>query len=126
MGPTLAQILTTENLKIKIMIPSGKTNMEAMETFGNKVLGYKWHATDDVMVVALPINTSGRVRKMKQRQEIPTTEQKLKTNVFAALIAKKDSCNENLDKLCDEVRACCACCSPISLGFYQDQDGLLQ
>ena len=44
--------------------------MKAMETLGNKVLGYKWHATDDVMAVALPINTSGRVRKMKQRPDV--------------------------------------------------------
>ena len=58
MGPTLAQILSTGNLKIKVIIPSGETNMEAMETFGNKVVGYKWHATDDVMVVALPIARS--------------------------------------------------------------------
>ena len=70
MGPTLAQILATGNLKVKVMIPSGETNVEAMETLGNKVLGYKWHATDDVMAVALPINTSGRVRKIKQRPDV--------------------------------------------------------
>ena len=51
---------------------------------------------------------------VKINPEIPTTEQKLKANVFAALIAKKDSCNENLAKLCDEVRACCAKVSDFS------------
>lgn len=37
--------------------------------------GYKWHATDDVIAVALPINTSGRVRKMKQRPDVTEKDQ---------------------------------------------------
>ena len=67
---TVVQILATGNLKVKVMIPFGETNVKAMETLGNKVQGYKWHCTDDVMAVVLPINTSGRVRKMKQRPDV--------------------------------------------------------
>ena len=37
--------------------------------------GYKWHTTDEVMAVALQINTSGRVRKMKQRPDVTEKDQ---------------------------------------------------
>ena len=40
---TVVQILATGNLKVKVMIPFGETNVKAMETLGNKVQGYKWH-----------------------------------------------------------------------------------
>ena len=37
---------------------------------GNKVLGYSWNATSDVMEVSFPINLANKVRKMKQMPDL--------------------------------------------------------
>ena len=56
---TVSQILATGGLKVKVMIPSFKTDKNAMDTLGHRVLGYQWNAREDSMAVSLPINTSG-------------------------------------------------------------------
>ena len=66
---TVCKILDKANLKVKVMIPSGETDATAKDTLGNKVLGYLWDATTDQLAVPLPVNTSGRVRKMKPRPD---------------------------------------------------------
>ena len=67
---TICQILKKGNLKVKVMVPTGEVDSSAMALLGNKVLGYYWDATSDNMGVLLPINTSGRVNKMKPKPDL--------------------------------------------------------
>ena len=67
---TFGEILKKGKLLVKVMVPSGETDKEAMDMLGNKVLAYYWDATSDQMAVMLPINTSGRVRKIKLKPEL--------------------------------------------------------
>ena len=68
---TMSQILIKGKLKVKAMASSKEEDSSALELLGNKVLGYNWDAGDsDDLAVMLPINTSGRVRKMKQKPDL--------------------------------------------------------
>ena len=67
---TICQIFKKGSLNLKVIVPSGEKDPSAKDLLGNSVLGYHWDATSDVMSVMLPINTSGRVRKMKPKPDI--------------------------------------------------------
>ena len=67
---TFGKILKIGNLKVKVMVPSGETDSTAMDLLGNKVLGYHWNATADTMAVLLPVNISGKVRKVKNKPDL--------------------------------------------------------
>ena len=67
---TVSAILKKGNLKVKVMIPTGETNQEAMDLLGNKVLGYGWNASTDEMAVRFPINISKRIRNLKEKPDL--------------------------------------------------------
>ena len=62
---TFSRILGLGNLNIKVMVASGETDPSAMDLLGNKVLGYKWEASSDVLAVNFPVNISGTRRKQR-------------------------------------------------------------
>ena len=53
---TTTRILNLGKLKIKSIISTGETDEEAKALIGNKVLGYGWDASVDVMKVEFPIH----------------------------------------------------------------------
>ena len=67
---TISRILGLGNLKVKVMVTSGETDVSAKETLGDKVLGYYWDPTPDLMAVLFPINTYGRSRKTKKGPDV--------------------------------------------------------
>ena len=67
---TIGQIFKKGPLRTKVMVVSGETDKSATDLIDNKVLGYHWEASTDNMAVLLPINISGRVRKMKLKPDL--------------------------------------------------------
>ena len=68
---TMSQILSKGNLRVKAMLSSYEEDKSAIELMGSKVLGYLWHVEDtDQLAVLLPMNISGRVRKIKQKPDL--------------------------------------------------------
>ena len=63
---TISRILARGKLKPKVIVTTGETDEEAMNLIGNKVLGYGWNATTDMLSVKFPVNVSqkksGKVR----------------------------------------------------------------
>ena len=60
---TLTQILSRSKLKMKVAVTTGETNEEVKNLIGNKVLGYDWNATTDVMAVRFPVNLTKKKNK---------------------------------------------------------------
>ena len=68
---TLSKILALGNLNIKAMISSYETDTEAVDLMGSKVLGYQWNVVNaDQLEVKLPMNISGRIRKVKPKPDL--------------------------------------------------------
>ena len=84
---TICQIFEKGPLRTKVIVASGEKDTSAKDLLGNTVLGYHWDATTDLMSVLLPINTSGRIRKMKPKPDITVeTLQLLETTKFTKKI----------------------------------------
>ena len=62
---TIARILKLVNLKLKVMVASGDTDVEDLALAGDKVLGHRWKATEDVFVFAIGVNLSTKKRGVK-------------------------------------------------------------
>ena len=68
---TLSKILALGNLNVKAMISSYETDTEAVDLMGSKVLGYQWNVVNaDQLEVKLPMNISGRIRKVKPKPDL--------------------------------------------------------
>ena len=63
---TTTRILKLGKLKIKSIISTGETDEEAKALIGNKVLGYGWDASEDVMKVEFPVYLSNKKRKARK------------------------------------------------------------
>ena len=53
---TLAQIFRLVNLRLKVMVASGDTDMNKIEILGEKVLGHIWRPTEDKLVFVIKVN----------------------------------------------------------------------
>ena len=62
---TMRQILDIGNLKIKVMVSSGETDEAAKHMIGNKVLGYQWDATTDLMGVKFTVYLCNQKNKVR-------------------------------------------------------------
>ena len=67
---TVCQILGKGNFKVKVMVQSGESDQEALDLLGNKVLGYYWDASNDMMAVVFPVNLHGKVRKVNVKPDL--------------------------------------------------------
>ena len=72
---SMTKILQIGKLKIKTIVSSGDTDEEAMALIGNKVLGYGWNASTDMMSVKFPIYLTNKKRKC--RIDPPLTKESL-------------------------------------------------
>ena len=59
---TVCRIFAKGNLKVKVMVASGENNEEVKELLGNKVLGYQWDSTSDMMSFFPLIPQAGYVK----------------------------------------------------------------
>ena len=71
----MTEILKIGKLKLKTIISTGEQDEEAKALIGNKVLGYGWDATSDMMKVDFPIYLSNK--KKKCRMDPPITKEVL-------------------------------------------------
>ena len=63
---TLSEILARGKLKAKVILDTGETDEDAKNLIGNKVLGYDWNATNDLMGVRFPVNiTEKKTKKLR-------------------------------------------------------------
>jgi hypothetical protein len=62
---SMTKILQIGKLKIKTIVSSCDTDEDAMALIGNKVLGYGWCATSDMMSVKFPIYLTNKKRKCR-------------------------------------------------------------
>ena len=65
----MTKILKVGKLKAKTFVSTGDKDEDAKALIGNKVLGYGWDATSDVMEVSFPIYLSNK--KKKARMDTP-------------------------------------------------------
>ena len=63
---TMRQILDLGNLKMKVMVSTGESDESVKHLIGNKVLGYQWNATTDLMGVNFQIFLCNKKRKMRE------------------------------------------------------------
>ena len=61
---TVRKILDKGSLKIKTILSTGETDEEVKSLIGNKVLGYKWDATSDLMGVSFSIYLCNKKKKV--------------------------------------------------------------
>ena len=52
---TISRILNIGKLKVKTLVSSGETDLEAKALLGNKIFGNGWDATTDLMKIEFPI-----------------------------------------------------------------------
>ena len=62
---TCAQILSKGKLNIKAIISSGETDEDSKDLIGNKVFGYGWNSSSDIMELKFPIYVSNKKRKLR-------------------------------------------------------------
>ena len=73
---SMTEILKIGKLKIKTLVSSGETDDNAKALFGNKVLGYGWDASSDMMSISFPIYLNNKNKKC--RFGPPLTKETLK------------------------------------------------
>ena len=64
---TVPQILGLGGLQLKVIVSSGEENEEAKNLIGNKVLGYGWNATSDMMSVCFPVYLCNKMKKVRSK-----------------------------------------------------------
>ena len=63
---TLGQILDRGNFRMKAVITTGEVDEDIKSLINNKVLGYGWNSTSDVMAINFPINiTKKKTKKLR-------------------------------------------------------------
>ena len=62
---TMRQILDKGNLKMKVIVSTGEQDESVKHLIGNKVLGYQWNASDDLMAVNFEIFLANKKRKQR-------------------------------------------------------------
>ena len=64
---TMRQILDRGSLKMKVMVRTGETDEEVKNLIGNKVFGYKWDATTDLMESVFNVFLTNKKRKARSQ-----------------------------------------------------------
>ena len=67
---TMSQILEIGKLKAKVYIPTDETDEAMKELIGNKVLGYHWNATTDMMGVIVKIYLTNKRKKPRTQPQL--------------------------------------------------------
>ena len=62
---TMRQILDLGNLRMKVIVSTGESDEEVKNILGNKVLGYHWDATSDMMGVSFPVHLDNKRGKAR-------------------------------------------------------------
>ena len=77
---TMRKILEKGNLKMKVIVSTGETNEDIKHLIGNKVLGYEWNATTDLMGVKFRVFPCNKKRNMREFPALTVNDlDKLKT-----------------------------------------------
>ena len=74
---TMRQILDRGKLKQKVMVRTGETDEEVKHLIGNKVFGYKWNATTDMMGTDFNVYLTNKKRKMRSQPALTLESLKL-------------------------------------------------
>ena len=75
---TLPTILSNVGLKTKVMVQSHETDEDALDKFGNRVLGHLWDPVEDKLIFKFTVNLSSKNRKGEclepdlQKEDIPS------------------------------------------------------
>ena len=64
---TMRQILDRGNLKMKVIVRSGESDEDVKHLIGNKVFGYQWNATTDMMGCVFNVYLTNKKRKMRSK-----------------------------------------------------------
>ena len=75
---TLPRILSNVGLNTKVVVQSGETDKDALDMFGNKVLGHGWDPTLDKLIFEFVVNLSAKNCK-GERLEPNLTQQDIST-----------------------------------------------
>ena len=64
---TIPKILELGDLKLKVIVSTGESDEEVKNLIGNKVLGYGWNASNDMMSVSFPVYLCNKKRKVRSQ-----------------------------------------------------------